>query len=184
MVIGCAEIAGYASTGRSLAPARLADHVEPFATGSSLIVTDCDGRVVETVGDEIVIVVDDVAVAADLALALAQRPGESWPMRITSRTGRRSATAPRRRPLRTVVNLVGRLTAQVRPGTVVVDQHLADNRSCAAAALHPSPCEGSPGCTAGFCAPPRAAVASGTAEAAARHPGLRPSRSSASVSTW
>lgn len=126
-VIGFADIAEFTSNSRGLTEARLAAYIEDFETAASLVVTDRGGRVIKTIGDEVMFAVDDPRTAADIALTLAQR--------LSDLDGRAElhvglAYGPVLRRLGdyygTVVNLASRLTALARPGTVLVDRAMAD----------------------------------------------------------
>jgi adenylate cyclase len=125
-VIGFADIADYTSTSRGLTTRRLEEFIENFASQSSLVVTDHGGRVIKSIGDEIMFAVDDPRAAADIALALARRPSELHG-RPELHVG--LAYGPVLRHLGdyygTVVNLASRLTSLARPGTVLVDERIA-----------------------------------------------------------
>jgi adenylate cyclase len=125
-VIGFADIADYTSTSRGLTPAKLEDYIENFTADASLIITDRGGRVIKTIGDEIMFAVDDPEAGAEIALALADRPSE-LDGRPELHIG--LAYGPVLRHLGdyygTTVNLASRLTSLARPGTVLIDHHLA-----------------------------------------------------------
>ncbi|HZZ51706.1 MAG TPA: adenylate/guanylate cyclase domain-containing protein, partial [Pseudonocardia sp.] len=105
---------------------RFAEFIETFESTSSLVVTDHGGRVVKTIGDEIMFVVADVEAAAEIALTLARRPSD-LDGRPELHVG--LAYGPVLRHLGdvygTVVNLASRLASLARPGTVLVDRTMA-----------------------------------------------------------
>lgn len=125
-VVGFADVAEFTSTSRGLTEARLAEFIENFESASSLVVTDRGGRVIKTIGDEIMFVVDDPQAGADIALTLARRPSD-LDGRPELHVG--LAYGPVLRHLGdyygTVVNLASRLTSLARPGTVLIDQNMA-----------------------------------------------------------
>jgi adenylate cyclase len=126
VVVGFADIADFTSTSRGLTDERLADYIETFESTASLTVTDHGGRVIKTIGDEIMFVVEDPAAAAEIALTLARRPSD-LDGRAELHVG--LAHGPVLRKLGdlygTVVNLANRLTALARPGSVLVDTAMA-----------------------------------------------------------
>ncbi len=86
---------------------------------------DHGGRIIKTIGDEILYVADDPAAAAEIALLLTERgedPDDPFPSvraalaygEVVSRLG--DVFGP-------VVNIASRLTSLARPGTVLVDHH-------------------------------------------------------------
>jgi adenylate cyclase len=149
MVVGFADIAEFTSTSRGLTETRLAEYIENFEAASSLIVTDRGGRVVKTIGDEIMFVVDDPHAGADIALTLAQRPSD-LDGRSELHVG--LAYGPVLRHLGdyygTVVNLASRLTSLARPGTALIDHQMAtavqDNPRLHTRALRPLGLRGFP----------------------------------------
>ena len=89
-----------------------------------MLVVDHGGRVIKTIGDEVLFVADDPAAAAEVALAMAERgedPRDRMPQvraglaygAVVSRLG--DVYGP-------TVNIAARLTSVARPGTVLVDR--------------------------------------------------------------
>jgi adenylate cyclase len=127
LAVGFADIVGYTRRSRALRPAELAALVESFESVSAAAVTGHGGRVVKTIGDEVLFVADEPADAARIGLTLveARAADERFPeMRVglaygdvVSRLG--DVFGP-------VVNIAARLTSVARPGRVLVDRELRD----------------------------------------------------------
>jgi adenylate cyclase len=126
LAVGFADIVGFTSLSRGLTEGRLAEFLEAFEDSAASVVTERGGRVIKTVGDEVMFVADTAGAAADIGLGLADR--------ISALDGRPDlriglAYGPVLRRLGdvygTVVNLASRLTALARPGTALVDRELA-----------------------------------------------------------
>lgn len=126
VVVGFADIVGYTSAVRQSSAAELAALLEAFEESTADIVVSHRGRVVKTVGDEVLFVVDDPCDAAEIAVLLTEpgRAGHGLPAlrvglaegRVLSRFG--DVYGP-------VVNVAARLTSLARPGTALVDRELA-----------------------------------------------------------
>ena len=76
VVVGFADIVGYTSAVRHSSAAELAALLEAFEESTADIVVSHRGRVVKTVGDEVLFVVDDPCDAAEIAVLLTE-PGRS-----------------------------------------------------------------------------------------------------------
>ena len=118
------DIVGYTSRSKSLDESELVDWLEHFEDAATGIVVDHGGRIIKTIGDEILFVADDPAAAAEIALLLTERgadPDDPFPSvragiahgEVVSRLG--DVFGP-------VVNIASRLTSVARPGTVLVDR--------------------------------------------------------------
>ena len=125
MVAGFADIVGFTSLSRRTGEAELADLVERFESVTSGVIAEHGGRVVKTIGDEVLFVVQSPAGAARIATALTawQREDDAPALRIGMAYGRviswlGDVYGP-------IVNVASRLTSVARPGTVVVDRDLA-----------------------------------------------------------
>jgi adenylate cyclase len=125
--IGFADIVGYTRQTRSLKQAQLARLVDVFEARALEIVTAHDGRIIKTIGDEILYAADQPGDAAAIALALVEehRDDEDFPQ---VRVG--VAWGPVLNRLGDVfgptVNVAARLTSVARPARVLVDKELAD----------------------------------------------------------
>jgi adenylate cyclase len=125
--IGFADIVGYTRQTRSLKQAQLARLVDVFVARALEIVTAHDGRIIKTIGDEILYAADQPGDAAAIALALVEehRDDEDFPQ---VRVG--VAWGPVLNRLGDVfgptVNVAARLTSVARPARVLVDKELAE----------------------------------------------------------
>jgi adenylate cyclase len=125
--IGFADIVGYTRQTRSLKQAQLARLVDVFEARALEIVTAHDGRIIKTIGDEILYAADQPGDAAAIALALVEehRNDEDFPQ---VRVG--VAWGPVLNRLGDVfgptVNVAARLTSVARPARVLVDKELAE----------------------------------------------------------
>jgi adenylate cyclase len=127
MAVGFADIVGYTRHTRSLRQSELARLVEDFEARTLQVVAEFRGRIIKTIGDEVLFVTDTPADAAHIGLLLAEahrhdedfpelRVGVAWG-RVLHRLG--DVYGP-------VVNMAARLTSIARPGRVLVDRELAD----------------------------------------------------------
>jgi adenylate cyclase len=118
------DIVGYTSRTKSLDGSELVAWLEGFEDAATGVVVDRGGRIIKTIGDEILFVADDPAAAAEVALLLTERgedPDDPFPSvraaiahgEVVSRLG--DVFGP-------VVNIASRLTSLARPGTVLVDR--------------------------------------------------------------
>lgn len=127
MATGFADIVGFTRRSRSLDPGELAAMVEAFENTVTQVIADHGGRVIKTIGDEVMFVADDPVAAGRIALRLADGHvlDEEFP---EVRVG--VAYGPVLRRLGDVfgevVNIASRLTSLARPGRVLVDRSLAD----------------------------------------------------------
>jgi adenylate cyclase len=126
--IGFADIVGYTRQTRSLKQDELARLVDVFEERALAIVTGHDGRIIKTIGDEILFAADRAEDAAHIALELVEehlhdedfpqlRVGVAWGP-VLSRLG--DVFGP-------TVNIAARLTSVARPGRVLVDNGLAES---------------------------------------------------------
>ncbi|MEY9215279.1 adenylate/guanylate cyclase domain-containing protein [Thermobifida halotolerans] len=127
LVVGFADLVSFTALSRELNEVGLADVVEGFEATSADIVASCGGRIVKTLGDEILYVADNARQAADIALQLAA--GVKTHVEVPDvRVG--LAYGPVLALLGDVfgitVNRASRLTSFARPGTVLIDEALAD----------------------------------------------------------
>jgi adenylate cyclase len=131
--IGFADIVGYTRQTRSLKQEELARLVDVFEERALAIVTGHHGRIIKTIGDEILFAADRPEDAAHIALELVEenlrdedfpplRVGLAWGP-VLSRLG--DVFGP-------TVNLAARLTSVARPGRVLTDKEMAE-------ALHDNP---------------------------------------------
>jgi adenylate cyclase len=144
--VGFADLVGFTSLARDLPAGELAAVVRQFEDTSFDAVLRRGGRVVKTLGDEVMFSVDDPVDAAEIALTLAEAFGGEdvvAPERVIGvgavANGPEAPTVP---PVRVglawgpalahggdvlgrVVNIASRCTSLARPGTVLVDREMA-----------------------------------------------------------
>ena len=122
LTVGFVDQVGFTGLSRRLEEAELAALVERFETRSADVVVSCGGRVIKTLGDEVLFVASDPAAAAEAALRLLaeyERDDDVPRLRIGLATG---VVVTRRGDIfGTTVNLASRLTAIARPESVIVD---------------------------------------------------------------
>jgi adenylate cyclase len=125
--IGFADIVGYTRQTRSLSQDELASLVEHFEARALAIITGHHGRIIKTIGDEILFAADSAADAAHIGLELVEehlvdedfpqlRVGIGWGP-VLNRLG--DVFGP-------TVNIASRLTSIARPGRVLIDKDLAE----------------------------------------------------------
>jgi adenylate cyclase len=126
--IGFADIVGYTRQTRSLKQAQMARLVDFFEERALEIDPAHGGRIIKTIGDEILYAADHPGDAAEIALALVEenRHDEDFPQ---VRVG--VAWGPVLNRLGDVfgptVNVAARLTSVARPARVLVDKELAES---------------------------------------------------------
>ena len=126
MAVGFADIVGFTSLTRRIGKTELAELLEDFETDAALAITENHGRIVKTLGDEVLFVADNPVDASEIALRLIDPSREERglpPLRI----GLAYGTVLHRfgDVYGSVVNLASRLTSVARPGTVLVDRELS-----------------------------------------------------------
>ena len=126
MVVGFADIVGYTSLARHYDSAELDALLESFEEDTSATVVSQHGRVVKTLGDEVLFVADTPRDAAEIALRLTA-PGRAEKGLPALRVGMATGQVLSRfgDVYGPVVNLAARLTSLARPETVLVDRELA-----------------------------------------------------------
>jgi adenylate cyclase len=125
MVVGFADLVGFTSLTRDIDEAGLARLVERFESSASDIVAECGGRVVKTVGDEVMFVADRSAAGAEIGMRLSEQVGaddELPDLRVGLAHG--SVVARLGDVYGEPVNIASRLTSIARPGSVLVDRGL------------------------------------------------------------
>ncbi|MGH3716911.1 MAG: adenylate/guanylate cyclase domain-containing protein [Micromonosporaceae bacterium] len=125
LVVGFADIVSYTRLSRTIDEQELTEFIEHFEGTAAEIIAERHGRVIKTIGDEVLFVADAPADAAAIAIELAGRidTDEEFPRlrvgmaygQVLSRLG--DVYGP-------VVNVAARLTSLARPGTVLVDRAL------------------------------------------------------------
>jgi len=124
--VGFADLVSYTRLSQKLEERELASLVDRFGRCSADVVAGAGGRLVKTVGDEILFVADSAAGAATIGLELAETMAED-PVLPDVRVGIATGTVLTRMGdvFGRTVNLASRLTALAAPGTVLVDAETA-----------------------------------------------------------
>lgn len=125
--VGFADLVSYTELAQRLEARELAALVDRFEALSADIIAEHGGRLVKTVGDEVLFILPTARAAARTALALAEglAADELVPdVRVGLATG--LVLTRLGDVFGTVVNLASRLTALARPGTVLVDAATAE----------------------------------------------------------
>jgi adenylate cyclase len=120
--VGFADLVSFTRVVRRLSELELADLVQRFEILTSDVVTEHGGRVVKTVGDEVMFAATPGAPAAAIALDIADAlaADELLPdVRVGMSTG--PVVSRLGDVFGTTVNRASRLTALAQPGTVLVD---------------------------------------------------------------
>jgi adenylate cyclase len=127
LVVGFADMVGFTRATRRRSTAELGEMIERFGSTTTEVIADGHGRIVKTVGDEVLFVADEAADGAAIALALLDRV-RTEPALPDLRIG--VAAGPvlvqYGDVYGEVVNIAARLTAHARPGSVLVDRGVAD----------------------------------------------------------
>jgi adenylate cyclase len=126
LAVGFADIVNFTRTSRKLTSAELGELVETFEATVSEIINSQGGRVIKTIGDEVLFACDSPTAAAQIAIDLALRHGidENFPeVRVGLAYG--PVLARLGDVFGEVVNIASRLTSLARPGTVLINAELA-----------------------------------------------------------
>ncbi|OAB87761.1 adenylyl cyclase [Janibacter melonis] len=125
-VVGFADLVNFTAVVRRLSERELADMVQRFEILASDVVTAHGGRVVKTVGDEVMYLTGDAAPAAAIALDLVEAMSEE-PLLPEVRIGMAHGPVVSRLGdvFGTTVNRASRLTAVAPSNGVFVDDSLA-----------------------------------------------------------
>jgi adenylate cyclase len=125
--IGFCDIVGYTGAVRDMATDDLSELLGAFEGVASDIVVSHDGRVVKTLGDEVMFVITDPLAMAETGLALAEAFGNDRTNVPAVRVGLAygPTVAHGGDIFGPVVNLASRCTGIARPGTVVCDREMA-----------------------------------------------------------
>lgn len=127
LCVGFVDIVGFTSTSRKLSPTDLGALIETFEQTSSRIVTANRGRVVKTIGDEILFIADEPEDAVAIARELTSRHDHdpTFP-RVRAGLAHGPVLARLGDVFGETVNIAARLTSLARPGTVLLNDALRD----------------------------------------------------------
>ncbi|MFI6827081.1 adenylate/guanylate cyclase domain-containing protein [Kribbella sp. NPDC050241] len=124
--VGFADIVSYTRLARRMTETELGQLIERFEGMAADVVALNGGRVIKSIGDEVLFVTDTAAQGAAVALALQEAvtaAGDLPALRIGLSYG--SILIRLGDVYGEVVNLAARLTAECKPGRVLVDRELA-----------------------------------------------------------
>ena len=127
MAVGFVDLVGWTRTSRERDAAELEALLERFEADTALRVTAAGGRVVKTIGDEIMFVADSIAGAAEVALASVEaHAADDHLPEVRAGLALGPVIARLGDVFGEPVNLASRLTSEARPGTVLVDRQAAE----------------------------------------------------------
>ena len=128
MAVCFTDIVGYTSQSKNLSEKELVDLVEHFEDETTRLVVAAGGRVIKTIGDEVLYVADEAGAGVDVALELTARgedADDAFP-RVRAGLAFGSVTSRLGDVFGPTVNIAARLTSVARPGTVLVDRGAFD----------------------------------------------------------
>ena len=127
VAVGFVDLVGYTAIAEGLDDRELGILVERFSSIAHDTVVVAGGRIVKTIGDEVMFIADAPATAADIALRLTDASTRD-PVLPDSRAGIASGTVVSREGdyYGPVVNLASRLTELAYPDTVLVSSEVAN----------------------------------------------------------
>ncbi|QUH01540.1 adenylate/guanylate cyclase domain-containing protein [Saccharopolyspora erythraea] len=126
LVIGFADIVGYTRLIRDFTELELASLIDDFEELATGVVAENRGRIIKTVGDEVLFVTDTAADGAEIALSLNEQIAQSTrlpPLRIGLAKG--VVLARFGDVYGSTVNIASRLTSVARPASVLVDREVS-----------------------------------------------------------
>jgi adenylate cyclase len=128
LVVGFVDVVGYTRLSRNLSDIELVDLLERFESIVADLVAGAGGRVVKTLGDEVLFTVTDPRAAAAIALGLLDAISADDVLPDV-RIGMALGNVVRRfgDVYGPVVNIASRLTSAAKRATAVVDQEMATN---------------------------------------------------------
>jgi adenylate cyclase len=127
MAVGFADIVGFTRQSRRMTGDELAELVETFESTVSTVIAGHGGRVIKTIGDEVLFAADEVATAARIALDLAEghELNQEFPdVRVGVAYG--DVLSRMGDVFGEVVNIASRLTSLARPGRILVNREMAE----------------------------------------------------------
>ncbi|MFE1765766.1 adenylate/guanylate cyclase domain-containing protein [Streptomyces angustmyceticus] len=127
LAVGFADLVGFTRLTRRLEEEELGELVEAFETTCSDLVAAHGGRLIKTLGDEVLFSADDAGIAAEIGLRLIETMthDETMPeLRVGIAFG--TVTTRMGDVFGTTVNLASRLTSIAPKDTVLVDEAFAE----------------------------------------------------------
>ncbi|UCM91898.1 adenylate/guanylate cyclase domain-containing protein [Streptomyces marincola] len=137
LAVGFADLVGFTRLTRRLEEEQLGELVEAFETTAADQVAARGGRLIKTLGDEVLFAVDDPGTAADIGLRLVETLGDD-PMMPELRVGIAFGTVTTRMGdvFGNTVNLASRLTSIAPKDMVLVDGAMREELTAAGLAPH------------------------------------------------
>jgi adenylate cyclase len=127
MSVGFADLTGFTALSSELEVEDLATLIDRFNGATADLIAEAGGRIVKTIGDEVMFATSDPATLATIALRLTEdvsRANQLPPLRAGLATG---IVIGREGDLfGPPVNLASRLVTMAKPGSVLVDQHIRE----------------------------------------------------------
>ncbi len=123
--IGFLDLVGFTPLSRLVPPADLATLVERFEDTAHDVATERDGRIVKTIGDEVMFVAVDAAAACDIALTLVERLGRDTTVRPRGGMAYGEMLIRGGDYYGPIVNLAARIAEQAVPNELLVTPELA-----------------------------------------------------------
>lgn len=127
-VVGFADMSGFATLTRKASEAELRGVLEGFESAATEVVGANQGRIVKTIGDEVLFVADTPAAGAEIGLGLqaaAEVDDRIPPLRVGLAAG--PVVSRLGDVYGSTVNIASRLTSICRPGWVLVDRVMAES---------------------------------------------------------
>lgn len=125
MSVGFADLVGFTALTRTLDHAALLRLVERFDATTRDRVTMSGGRVIKTIGDEVMFVAATPQQAAEIAMALLEIGGDGEMPPVRAGIAHGEVLLRHGDVFGEVVNIASRLVSLARPGTVLVDREAA-----------------------------------------------------------
>ncbi|WP_245679696.1 adenylate/guanylate cyclase domain-containing protein [Actinomadura hibisca] len=124
--VGFADMVSFTQMSRELDELELARVVEWFEETASDIIASCGGRLVKTLGDEVLFCAESPRTGAEIALTIAEQIKDETEVPDVRVGVAYGPVLPLMGDVfGTTVNLAARLTSLARPGTVMIDAELA-----------------------------------------------------------
>jgi adenylate cyclase len=126
LAVGFADIVSFTRLSRQMDGDTLAAFVERFETVTTGICAELGGRIIKTLGDEVLFCADDPYAAAEIALQIAERSGQDdgFPQ-VRAGLAYGEVILRLGDVFGTPVNLAARLTSVTYPSAVLVDTALS-----------------------------------------------------------
>lgn len=125
LAVGFADIVSFTRLSRRLDADGLAELVDRFETETAAIIAEQGGRVIKTLGDEVLFTAPDAASGAEIALRISERSDSDEFPQVRVGVAYGEVILRLGDVFGTPVNLAARLTAAARPGTVLAAPGLA-----------------------------------------------------------